>query len=200
MNTNSPAMDPVDLPGVTRAPEQLLTCGERSLLVSARYVRDEGRLRHTVLSVRDTAARQRQERSAADLEPLAGLERAGLRPPASWYRQVQAARIRLSGKPRSVEFSGLSVQRLDWLFPGAQFLVVHQLKRAVDRSRRLPALGSGRILQISSEVPATATTLARVMTFLSEPTEPVVVDLSDHDAGPDLVLPSEEDHMFIEER
>ena len=38
------------------------------------------------------------------------------------------------------------------------------------------------------------------MTFLSEPTEPVVVDLSDHDAGPDLVLPSEEDHMFIEER
>jgi signal transduction histidine kinase len=55
------------LPGVTRAPEQLLTCGERSLLVSARYVRDEGRLHHTVLAVRDTAARQRQERSAADL-------------------------------------------------------------------------------------------------------------------------------------
>ncbi len=55
------------LPGVTRAPEQLLTCGERTLLVSARYVRDAGRLRHTVLSVRDTAARQRQERSAADL-------------------------------------------------------------------------------------------------------------------------------------
>ena len=55
------------LPGVTRAPEQLLTCGERNLLVSARYVRDTGRLQHTVLSIRDTAARQRQERSAADL-------------------------------------------------------------------------------------------------------------------------------------
>jgi len=193
MNTNSPAMDPVDRPvfvvGERPAAMQLVRAlGETPALCAMPPNR---LLPDLALAV---------ERSAADLEPLAGLERAGLRPPASWYRQVQAARIRLSGKPRSVEFSGLSVQRLDWLFPGAQFLVVHQLKRAVDRSRRLPALGSGRILQISSEVPATATTLARVMTFLSEPAEPVVVDLSDHDAGPDLVLPSEEDHMFIEER
>jgi len=193
MNTNAPAMDPVDRPvfvvGERPAAMQLVRAlGETPALCAMPPNR---LLPDLALAV---------ERSAADLEPLAGLERAGLRPPASWYRQVQAARIRLSGKPRSVEFSGLSVQRLDWLFPGAQFLVVHQLKRAVDRSRRLPALGSGRILQISSEVPATATTLARVMTFLSEPTEPVVVDLSDHDAGPDLVLPSEEDHMFIEER
>jgi signal transduction histidine kinase len=55
------------LPGVTRAPEQLLSAGERPLLVSARYVRDDGRLRHAVITARDTAARERLERSAADL-------------------------------------------------------------------------------------------------------------------------------------
>jgi hypothetical protein len=194
MNTNSPAVDPVDRP--------VFVVGERPAAIQ--LVRALGEtpdlcamppnrlLPDLALAV---------ERCAADLEPLTGLERAGLRPPASWYREVQAARIQVSGKMRTVEFSGLSVQRLDLLFPGAQFLVVHQLKRrAVDRSRRLPPLGPGRILQISSDVPATAATLARVMAFIGEPAEQVLVDLSDHDAGADLVLPSKEEHMFIEER
>ena len=193
MNTNSPAVDPVDRPvfvvGERPAAMQLVRAlGETPDLCAMPPNR---LLPDLALAV---------ERCAADLEPLAGLERAGLRPPASWYREVQAARIRLAGKTRSVEFSGLSVQRLDRLFPDAQFLVVHQLKRAVDRSRRLPALGRGRILQIDSDVPATPATLARVIAFLSEPAEPVVVDLSDHDAGADVVLPSEEDQMFIEGR
>jgi len=123
------------------------------------------------------------ERCASDLDPLAGLERDGLRPPASWYREVQAACLRHSGKARSVEFSGLSVRRLDRLFPDAQFLVVHQLKRAIDRSRRLPALGPGRILEIGSDVPVTARTIDRVLAFLGQPAEQVVLDLSDERVG-----------------
>ena len=56
---------------------------------------------------------------------------AGLAAPASarWYGDVQAGWLRASGKERTVEFSGLSVLRLCGLFPRAQFVVVHQLKR-----------------------------------------------------------------------
>ena len=129
------------------------------------------------------------ERCAADLDPLTALERDGLRPPASWYKEVQMARLRHSGKTRSVEFSGLSVFRLNRLFPEAQFLVVHRLKRAIDRSRRFPPLRPGRILEVGSDVAATATTLERVLTFLGEPAEQVVLDLSDERVGSALVTP-----------
>jgi signal transduction histidine kinase len=53
---------------VRRSPERLLTGVTDSLLVTAKYVRDpQGRLRHVVLVARDTVARERQERNAADL-------------------------------------------------------------------------------------------------------------------------------------
>jgi PAS domain S-box-containing protein len=55
----------------TRQPERLLTltgAAERDLLVTARYVRDgERRLTRLVVSLRDTAARTRSERSGSEL-------------------------------------------------------------------------------------------------------------------------------------
>jgi hypothetical protein len=119
------------------------------------------------------------ERCLPDLEPLAVVGRGGHVPPASWYVEVQAARLRQSGKSRTVEFSGVSVLRLCDLFPTAQFMVVHQLKRAIPRSRRLPALGQGRILEIDSAQATTPETLGRALAFLGETPEPVVLDLSD---------------------
>src|SRR5438445_616644 len=83
-------------------------------------------------------------------------------PPPCGYNKVHMARLRHPGKPRPVEFSGLSVFRLNRLFPEAQSLVVHRLKRAIDRSRRFPPLRPGRILEVGSDVAATATTLERV--------------------------------------
>lgn len=66
------------LPGVTRQPERRLTLalpvpaqgavlGERDLLVTSRIVREDGRLVRLVVAFRDTTARERHERSSADL-------------------------------------------------------------------------------------------------------------------------------------
>jgi signal transduction histidine kinase len=63
------------LPGVRRQPERRLLLadptgaagGERELLVTVSYVRDEGIVRRLVVCLRDTASRRRLERSRADL-------------------------------------------------------------------------------------------------------------------------------------
>lgn len=64
------------LPRATRQPERLLSvpaapgngkAADLDLTVAARWVREGGELRHTVVSFRDTAARVRGERSNADL-------------------------------------------------------------------------------------------------------------------------------------
>jgi hypothetical protein len=119
------------------------------------------------------------DRCSPDLKPLTDPAHGGLRPPTSWYRDVQAAALRGSGKIRTVEYSALSVLRLCELFPGAQFLVVRQLKRAMHPSRRLPAPELGRILEIDSESATTAGTLERALAFLGA-REPVELDLSDN--------------------
>ena len=118
------------------------------------------------------------ERARADLEPLAGSTPGGSALAARWYRDVQAAWLRTSGKDRTVEFSGLSVLRLCELFPSAQFVVVHQLKRAIPRSRRLPPSGRERILEVDSARATDPDTIEDVLDFLGEP-EQVVLDLSD---------------------
>jgi hypothetical protein len=118
------------------------------------------------------------DRCAAVLGPLSGVAREGLRPGA-WYRDLQAAHLRASGKPRTVEYSGVSILRLCQLFPGAQFVVVRQRKRAMPRSRRLPALERERILEVDSETVDDPDTLERVLAFLGAPAETVVLDLSD---------------------
>jgi PAS domain S-box-containing protein len=60
-----------DLPAVTRQPERRLTIadpdGERDMHVTVRYIREAGRLVRVVLCLRDTASRERMERSRADL-------------------------------------------------------------------------------------------------------------------------------------
>jgi hypothetical protein len=118
------------------------------------------------------------ERAGAELAPLAGSTPGGSALAARWYRDVQAAWLRPSGKERTVEFSGLSVLRLCELFPSAQFVVVHQLKRAIPRSRRLPPSGRERILEVDSARAAEPDTIDDVLAFLGEP-EQVVLDLSD---------------------
>ncbi|HMA46880.1 MAG TPA: histidine kinase dimerization/phospho-acceptor domain-containing protein, partial [Frankiaceae bacterium] len=59
------------LPAVTRQPERRLTVtdpsGDRDLLVTVRFVREEGKLVRVVLCLRDTLSRDRHERSRADL-------------------------------------------------------------------------------------------------------------------------------------
>ena len=59
------------MPGVTRTPEQRLVLsgpsGERELMATSRYVRQEGTLVRLVVAFRDTEARERAERSRADL-------------------------------------------------------------------------------------------------------------------------------------
>ena len=122
---------------------------------------------------------QAVERCPVDLDSL-GAAGDALRRPANWYREVQVAHTRASGKIRSVEFSGMALRRLHHLFPHAQFLVVHRLNRAIPPSRRLPALAPEWILEVDSGVAATAEAVERVLTFLGEVTESVVVDLSDH--------------------
>jgi len=119
------------------------------------------------------------DRCRPDLEALALSDGDGHRPPAGWYREVQAARTRITGKARTVEFSGLPVLRLCELFPSAQFVVVHPLTRAIPPSRRLPALRRGRILEVDSSSVAGAATLERVLAFLGEPAAEVELDLSD---------------------
>jgi len=98
---------------------------------------------------------------------------------ARWYRDVQAANLRASGKRRTVEFSALSILRLCVLFPGGQFVVVRQLKRAMPPSRRLPPLEHGRILEIDSKSVDSSETLDRVLEFIGEPVPAVELDLSD---------------------
>lgn len=107
--------------------------------------------------------------------------REGLRP-ATWYRDVQAAVLRATGKSRTVEFCGLAVVRLCDLFPAAQFVVVRQLNRAIPRSRRLPPMAIDRTLQVDSESVNTPETLELVLSFLGEPAESVELDLSEHEA------------------
>jgi signal transduction histidine kinase len=63
------------LPGVRRQPERRLMLadpngslgGERELLATVQYVRENGALRRMVVCLRDTASRRRLERSRADL-------------------------------------------------------------------------------------------------------------------------------------
>jgi len=103
--------------------------------------------------------------------------------PARWYRDVQAAGLRHSGKARTVEFCGLSILVLCELFPAAQFVVVRQVKRAIPRSRRLPPLEPGRILEVDSAAAAAPESLSRALAFLGAP-PPVELDLSDRRVGP----------------
>jgi hypothetical protein len=60
-----------ELPAVTRQPERRLTIvgpdGERDLNVTARYVREAGRLVRVTVCLRDTVSRERIERNRADL-------------------------------------------------------------------------------------------------------------------------------------
>lgn len=122
------------------------------------------------------------DRWAPVLDPLGALGRNGLRP-AHWYREVQKAQMRAAGKPRTVEFSSLSVLRLCILFPRAQFVVVRQLKRAMPRSRRLPDLAEGRIVAIDSQGATTPETLERILAFLGATAETIEVDVSDTAVG-----------------
>jgi hypothetical protein len=118
------------------------------------------------------------DRCTAVLGPLNGLAREGLRPGA-WYRDFQAAHLRASGKPRTVEYSGVSILRLCQLFPDAQFVVVRQLRRAMPPSRRLPALERGRILEVDSTTVDAPDTLELVLAFLGVVADTFVLDLSD---------------------
>jgi hypothetical protein len=99
--------------------------------------------------------------------------------PAAWYRDVQAACLGADGKWRTVEYSGLSILRLCTLFPGAQFVVVRQLRRAMPPSRRLPALEHGRIIEIDSDSVGSPETLDLVLDFLGQPVRVLELDLSD---------------------
>jgi len=122
------------------------------------------------------------ERAAPATEPLAVMGQGSPILPASWYREVQAGWLRFTGKTRTVEFSALSVLRLCHLFPTAQFVVVHQLRRAIPRSRRLPTLGRDRIIEVDSGRVTDPQTVERVLAFLHEPVEqvePAELELSD---------------------
>ena len=123
------------------------------------------------------------------LEPVLGPEAVGGAVLAGWYREVQAAGLRRSGKTRTVEFSGLSILQLCDLFPTGQFVVVRQVKRAIPRSRRLPPLERRRIFEVDSAIAATPESLARVLAFLAEPADAVELDLSDGRVGADRVTP-----------
>lgn len=118
------------------------------------------------------------DRCAPAFGPIADPVHEALRP-ARWYQDVLAAQLQASGKARTVEFSGLSVLRLCGYFPDAQFVVVRQLKRAMPRSRRFPPMEGHRILQVDSERVNSPETVERVLAFLGEPTDQVVIDLSD---------------------
>jgi len=119
------------------------------------------------------------DRCARAFGPLAGAAREALHP-AGWYRDVLTVLLRASGKPRTVEFSGLSILSLCGYFPQAQFVVVRQLRRNIAPSRRLPPLEGHRILQVDSEGAGSPETVERVLAFLAEGAEAVFLDLSDH--------------------
>jgi hypothetical protein len=167
-----PAMSPVDRP--------VFVLGERTAAVQlVRALGDTPTLCAMSANRLLYDLVQALERCSRDLEPLIGSAHEDPQFPATWYRDVQAARLRGSGKTRTVEFSGLSILRLCELFPRAQFLIVRHLKRAIPPSRRLPAPELGRILEIDSEWVTTPGTLECVLSFLGESTEPVELDLSD---------------------
>jgi hypothetical protein len=127
------------------------------------------------------------DRWAPGFAELPGSGDHGLRP-ASWYRDVQAARLRSSGKSRTVEFSALSVLQLCRLFPRAQIVIVRQLTRALPRSRPLPALEQRRILEVDSDDPTSPGVFERVLAFLGEAVEADLLDLSDHTAESPAVM------------
>lgn len=122
------------------------------------------------------------ERCARHLELGTELDAHGLRP-AWWHGDFQAAQLRASGKTRTVEFSGVSILRLCRLFPRGQFVLVRHLDRAIPRSRRVPAPEQDRILEIDYRTVDDAETLERVLAFLDQPAEAVVLDLSDASGG-----------------
>jgi hypothetical protein len=166
-------------PVMTRVDQPVFVLGERAAAVQlARALGDTptlcalpaNRLLAEMVSATD--------RCAAVLGPLSGVARDGLRP-ARWYRDVQAAHLRASGKPRTVEYSGVSTLRLCQLFPGAQFVVVRQLQRAMPRSRILPAIERQRILEVDSGTVTLPDTLEHVLAFLGEPADTLELDLSD---------------------
>jgi hypothetical protein len=115
----------------------------------------------------------------AAVGPVAGpdLVRSSIAP-ARWYGEFQAAHRRVSGAWRTVEFSGLSLLRLCALFPGAQFVVVRRIRRAMPPSRRPPVQEKERILEIDSAAAGSRETLGRVLNFLGEPVR-FELDLSD---------------------
>lgn len=126
---------------------------------------------------------QAMERSYADLGDLQTLWTEG--PPASrWYREVQLARAASEGKRRTAEFSGLAAARLLYLFPEAQFVVVHTVRRPRRRSRRLPALTPGRILEIDPASVGLDSTLRAVLEFLTPAGMRQVVDITDAPMAP----------------
>jgi hypothetical protein len=173
MNTPSVPLAPVDRPVFvlgerTAAVELVRALGDTPTLCALPTNRLLSDLVHAL------------DRCSPDLEPLTGPAHEGLPPPTTWYRDVQTACLRSSGKIRTVEYSALSVLRLCELFPGAQFLVVRQLKRAIHPSRRLPAPEPGQILEIDSESATSPGTLERALAFLSA-REPVELDLSDNE-------------------
>jgi hypothetical protein len=118
------------------------------------------------------------ERSYGDLDDLSALWADG--PPAArWYREVQRARAAQEGKPRTVEFSGLAVARLRYLFPEAQFVVVHTVRRPLPRSRRIPALPPGKLLEVDPEATELGSMLHTVLEFLAAAPPARVVDIRD---------------------
>lgn len=119
------------------------------------------------------------DRGAPAFGPVGSPVREALRPDR-WYQEVLAAQLQAGGKARTVEFSGLSALRLCRYFPGAQLVVVRQLKRAMPPSRRVPPMEGHRILQVDSEGVDNPETVERVLAFLGEGPEGDELDLSDH--------------------
>jgi hypothetical protein len=105
--------------------------------------------------------------------------------PEGWYGDFQVAQLRGSGKPRTVEFSGLSILRLCRLFPWGQFVVVRRLSRAIPPSRRPPGPELDKILEVDSQTVDGLDTLEWVLAFLGEPTGRLTLDLTD-DSGAGL--------------
>lgn len=121
-------------------------------------------------------------RSQRDPAPLLLPDRPEARPPATWYRDVQAEYARVTHKPRTVEFSGLAIGRLNGLFPGSQFIVVRNLDHHPARSRRVPSLPPDRLIEVSTSAIHEETTVARILAFLGIELEERVIDLVDRPA------------------
>jgi len=118
-------------------------------------------------------------RSQRDSAPLMLPGDPGSRPPASWYRDVQAEHARRSAKPRTVEFSGLAVDRLSEMFPSCQFILVRNFDHLPARSRRIPPLPPGRLLEVPTTTVDDDATLDRILAFLGEGWTETIIDLAD---------------------